>query len=400
MAFSGGRQPSPISCRAPPPPRDDQIRSVVCEASHRGLGSVQAAVVVVAAVAAVAVGGWSGAEACCQGEQDNGVHVLSRCSRLSERARPAEFGGDDYHHRRRLQPVEAAEFGAPSEHAAARRRFTGEDDSSLLVARLRAQVLPSKEAESLFHLLLTPSTAIFNSQSQLAGPSCTLSHTHSNACCVRFNLSDLGGIRNHDARGIAKPALAATRPSAAAQTWIRTRNQINTPPIGKPGPCDLTIIFTSHAEAYFAKDVDWEASLELHTNDVPRLMRQGFYWTEANVRNLERDVILQENSLPQSARKCGWSRARFYHVIDVAEDGNPQWIAILRVYARELSSRPSPIDKIYAARASNQKGRVIYNFQANHPGENFNSVYDNKAVGGVVAMAEEELAQESYLIID
>ncbi|PNY25074.1 Uncharacterized protein TCAP_04999 [Tolypocladium capitatum] len=163
------------------------------------------------------------------------------------------------------------------------------------------------------------------------------------------------------------------------------------PPDWQTGPFNLQMAFISNAKAHFANDarnVAWEARLEVHTKDIFRLMKQGFYFTEANVRKRKGYFVLDENSIAAHASNCGWSRARVYHLTDRPEDGNRQWIAVLRVYARELSVlsdfrvRYLSADKLHITRAYNQKGQVIYDYDVKHPRESFNAVYNNRPLGG------------------
>ncbi|KND87712.1 hypothetical protein TOPH_07664, partial [Tolypocladium ophioglossoides CBS 100239] len=47
-------------------------------------------------------------------------------------------------------------------------------------------------------------------------------------------------------------------------------------------PFNLAMIFLPNPKVLTRKDLDWEARLEVHAKDVLRLMKQGFYCTEAN----------------------------------------------------------------------------------------------------------------------
>ncbi|PNY26364.1 Uncharacterized protein TCAP_03708 [Tolypocladium capitatum] len=48
-------------------------------------------------------------------------------------------------------------------------------------------------------------------------------------------------------------------------------------------PHNMDIVFLPNAKAIDMAKVDWEARFFVHAKDMPRLMKQGFYWTEANL---------------------------------------------------------------------------------------------------------------------
>ncbi|POR36421.1 Uncharacterized protein TPAR_03389 [Tolypocladium paradoxum] len=163
---------------------------------------------------------------------------------------------------------------------------------------------------------------------------------------------------------------------------------VEPPPDWQTGYHNLGIVFLPNANAHSLADVDWEARLLVHAKDVPRLMKQGFYWTEANVRKREGYFEVEKERLPAAARDRGWSCVRVYRLADMAKDGDPQWIATLRVYAREVSVlsafrvRHLSVNKAHHCSASDKEGRPIYNFHANDPGGSFNAVYDDRPLGG------------------
>ncbi|PNY24170.1 Uncharacterized protein TCAP_05892 [Tolypocladium capitatum] len=159
-------------------------------------------------------------------------------------------------------------------------------------------------------------------------------------------------------------------------------------PDWQTGRYDMGIVFLQKLNIQDLRDVDWEAQLHVHAKDVLRLMKEGFYWTEANVRKQEGYFILEQKNLPAFARACEWTCSRIYHLTDMAKDGNPQWIADLRVYARKRSVlsafrvRHLSVDKIHQAFAFNRKGQVIYEFSKSSPEQNVNAIYNDRPLEG------------------
>lgn len=153
------------------------------------------------------------------------------------------------------------------------------------------------------------------------------------------------------------------------------------PPDWQTGPFNLDIICRPN------NTTDWLARLQVHAKDVPRLMKKGFYWTEANVRKRAGYFLLEKASLPADVRDH-WDYARAYHLTDIAKDGNQQWIAVLWVFALKLSVlsnfrvRHLSVDQIRFARAYDGERRPIYDFDVHYPGDSFNAVYDDMPLGG------------------
>ncbi len=136
-----------------------------------------------------------------------------------------------------------------------------------------------------------------------------------------------------------------------------------------------------------AHNTDWTALLIVKANDICRLMREGFHWTEDNVVKEKGQLV--SNYFDNHLRDLGCSSARFYYLLDRAEE--PQWSAKLfvspgpRASAKKVLScfRVSDLspDLIYAASGLNEVGAVIYYYDALLPGE-INTVYDDMPLAG------------------
>ncbi|KAI0550757.1 hypothetical protein F4679DRAFT_583128 [Xylaria curta] len=131
---------------------------------------------------------------------------------------------------------------------------------------------------------------------------------------------------------------------------------------------------------------DWIAVLMVKSHDVPRLMREGFYWDSAN-------VIREEGYIDQDFTVAGyrqdrkyWSGTRHYFLKDLQQP--PCWIAPIEVFALNSTtlyqfdlSRSSRENTQWAA-AINQSGHQIYHWHYRFPGSWFNVAYDNMPVEG------------------
>ncbi|KAK5991538.1 hypothetical protein PT974_09822 [Cladobotryum mycophilum] len=147
--------------------------------------------------------------------------------------------------------------------------------------------------------------------------------------------------------------------------------------------------FTYYPNPDYKKDdeVEWEARLEVRANDVPLLMRQGFHWSAANVCEEESYFLTTRLDLQLSVEESrNWKVGRIYTVVDLQKP--PQWTARLVVFAQKVSvlsafriQMLSP-DKTISAFARNSDENLIYEYYYHHPTCNYNSIYDDKLLGG------------------
>ncbi|KYK61656.1 hypothetical protein DCS_02799 [Drechmeria coniospora] len=160
-----------------------------------------------------------------------------------------------------------------------------------------------------------------------------------------------------------------------------------------PDKYNLWLSFFPDAKITTMEGVDWEAELIVYAKNVQKLMKDGFYWTEANVQKNKGYLLIGRESLPSEIRQDGhWSHARCYQLSDRSSHstttGDIQWLATLWVYAHEVSVLSNfrlhdlSVNKIASAHAKNTEGRMIYEFNATLPHSNFNAIYDDKPLKG------------------
>lgn len=136
-----------------------------------------------------------------------------------------------------------------------------------------------------------------------------------------------------------------------------------------------------------AEDMKWEAEMIVYSKDVPRLMKEGFHFTETNVRRRCSYFFIGESYLPESLRGLGWTCARVYHLADTVKHRRTQWTATLMVRASNISLLTTftlaqlSFDKLDCARAWNKQSQLIYRHVSKHPEESFNAIYEGKPPG-------------------
>ncbi|KAK3300677.1 uncharacterized protein B0H64DRAFT_428690 [Chaetomium fimeti] len=145
----------------------------------------------------------------------------------------------------------------------------------------------------------------------------------------------------------------------------------------KPGPGFIEMRMTPAEWT----DKPWVAFLVIGCEDVPRLMREGFFWSTEN-------VVPEEGYISDNIRKecegLGCRHKRTWIIADKANDKAPQWKGRLEVTSPLLATlaafRVKDLSRknVYASYAWNWAGKLIYNYDYRYPKHNFNCIYDDE----------------------
>ncbi|RMJ12935.1 hypothetical protein BHE90_009578 [Fusarium euwallaceae] len=138
----------------------------------------------------------------------------------------------------------------------------------------------------------------------------------------------------------------------------------------------------------------WEVYLEVSAHDVPKLMREGFYWSEANVDHERGEFTIY----PREDNTNLVRFSRTYYLEDLHED--PQWMAQLKVYSFELDVlstfrlRNLRVKDILKARAYRPQDHEVYYYHAHEPGHFINAIYDDMPLKGWWPWPKEEVTED------
>lgn len=136
--------------------------------------------------------------------------------------------------------------------------------------------------------------------------------------------------------------------------------------------------------------------MDVITMDLPRLMREGFHWTEGNV---DRSRGYFSSDIPP------WERSNYgavssrvfcilYHPGAFEEEGKDDqntdldWVVKLVVYGQAGADLPSfrlshlSPDNIYCADAFTIVKRLVYKYDAPYPESSLNAIYDDMPMEG------------------
>ncbi|KAI0533376.1 hypothetical protein GGR58DRAFT_521618 [Xylaria digitata] len=131
---------------------------------------------------------------------------------------------------------------------------------------------------------------------------------------------------------------------------------------------------------------EWTAMMMVKYRDVPRLMREGFYWDCANVIREEGfvDKDLTDARCRQDRKR--WATTRHYFLKDLQQ---PQrWVATIKIFALnpgtlyKFDLNRLSRENVQWATAVNQPRKLIYSWQYDFPGVWFNAVYDDTPMEG------------------
>jgi hypothetical protein len=132
----------------------------------------------------------------------------------------------------------------------------------------------------------------------------------------------------------------------------------------------------------------WEATLTVRCPDVPRLMREGLFWSVDNI--VPEEGFIQ--AAPPHSKASGYSHVRTWILTDKPESrgghGTPEWVACLEVFATAIEAltglRPQNLTRahIWKANAWDVHRRLIYNYDSYAPAQNYNCVYDDTPLRG------------------
>jgi hypothetical protein len=130
----------------------------------------------------------------------------------------------------------------------------------------------------------------------------------------------------------------------------------------------------------------WLAVLAVKCRDVPRLMREGFFWSAENV--LPEQGYMSSETRPRW-RALGCRHKRTWILADRADDDSAvRWVGQLDVVTPDLSLlanfqvKTLSRDNVYAADATNAHQRHIYYYDYRSPRYSYNCIYDNKPLKG------------------
>ncbi|KAI2617713.1 hypothetical protein GGS26DRAFT_596263 [Hypomontagnella submonticulosa] len=171
----------------------------------------------------------------------------------------------------------------------------------------------------------------------------------------------------------------------AAEPWISQSSAI------------LSEITSIKVRSWWSKTQQpWVGLLQVKCDNIPQLMREGFFWSLDNVL-WEQGFLgspLYSSSWDQfdsdegrNLREIGLSQRRSYFLRDIQHEP-PRWIAHFQMYARsdEILARIRlenlRIENVFSAEAKASARQRLYKYLRCKPEASMNALYDNMAMEG------------------
>lgn len=149
------------------------------------------------------------------------------------------------------------------------------------------------------------------------------------------------------------------------------------------GKLSLSMVPDHHSEG----SLPWLADLVVCCWDLARLMREGFFWSHANIVPEEGYM---SNKLEPDMAAVGFQFQRIWRLVDRQQHagGPPLWIGWLTVHFADLGSLAAfriqdlSAENIERFWASNAQDNLVYAFCHAEPEHAFNCIYDDMPMEG------------------
>ncbi len=129
----------------------------------------------------------------------------------------------------------------------------------------------------------------------------------------------------------------------------------------------------------------WAAELSVLCRDVPRLMREGFFWS---AENLVPEGCHMSDSVGEDWLEDGYKHGRLWSLVDTANGDTPLWMAQLDAFAPSLEVlvglrvRDLAAENVCLAEAWNPYHRRVYEFDYDRPDLCYNCIYEDTPLQG------------------
>lgn len=133
------------------------------------------------------------------------------------------------------------------------------------------------------------------------------------------------------------------------------------------------------------RGLPWAAGLLVKCRDVPRLMREGFFWSAEDILP---EGGYMSHSTPPEWSHIGFAHERVWSLADRSNGETPLWVARLNVLSPSIAIlkgfRPDTLSRenVHKAHAWNAEKRLVYHFEYLSPGDCYNTIYNDMPLQG------------------
>ncbi|RNJ57350.1 hypothetical protein D7B24_006113 [Verticillium nonalfalfae] len=142
----------------------------------------------------------------------------------------------------------------------------------------------------------------------------------------------------------------------------------------------------------------WVAFLQIETPDLPRLMREGFHWSSANVDRGGSYMSATYNNFPERVVEAFPSHENMFCVRmfslssrcvgGACKENDVSWAGDLAIWGKELADvAPFRLpdvqpENIWSAQAFDSRSRFVYSYRWDEPETSYNCIYDDLPLAG------------------
>lgn len=133
-------------------------------------------------------------------------------------------------------------------------------------------------------------------------------------------------------------------------------------------------------------DLPWVGVIRVFTDNLPQVMREGFFWTPEDIREEENYIVTREQYVRQSNNDPWFENYRAYHIKD--RRFISRWSAVLYVLSDSFPTlakfdvRTLSTWNIVYATGLNATGHKVYDFDRSNPDNNMNAIYGDMPLAG------------------
>lgn len=151
-------------------------------------------------------------------------------------------------------------------------------------------------------------------------------------------------------------------------------------------------MFTSITQKIKPGKTSWVARVDVKTRNVPRLMREGLHWSDANVQKelsyFERNISASAiPSIHSGEQHDGWTNLRKYFLVSL--DTTTNWTAEITVYTKSVAVLSEfelcwlTAENLGLTYATNWDGKMVYMYRKWQAENTYlNAIYGNMPLKG------------------
>ncbi|KAK4154564.1 hypothetical protein C8A00DRAFT_14332 [Chaetomidium leptoderma] len=129
----------------------------------------------------------------------------------------------------------------------------------------------------------------------------------------------------------------------------------------------------------------WAGAIRVRTQDVARLMREGFFWSAENILPEEGCMF---HATGGEWRDMGFHYARTWTLADKSNGDNPRWVAQIDIITPFFELLPRfqvenlSRENVWTASAWNGLQQFVYQYDYHWPAYNYNCIYGDMPLQG------------------